>query len=710
MILTKLAVENFGPFNGVHEFDLKPIDKYHPIILFGGKNGCGKTSLFEAIKLCLYGNMFNGYPLSSTKYKNYLKKKVHKNAGLIVQPDYSSVSLEFKYARLGEVDIYKIRRVWYIKGETDTTINEYFEVYKNGRLLNEIEEYQWNEFIRNLIPQSLTNLYFFDGEQIQKLAMEIDLDYENGAVHINSKNGIQGTLIESFYTLFGLDIIERTRIDLNVIKERLIRNSNERSYSRLFEEAKHLNIKKEEIIRRLDIVNNERAQIQNNVNYIQGQIEKQELLISLEGGLYATNRDEYKRKKSILDSEIAETETKIRNMAEGLLPFTIVPEYYTRVLERIMQEDKHKENLMALQILQDKLRELQDKLPLLLDRFLKDNGDDYISISNNKEEITTNLIKLLRLLEKVVINYINVESPTNSLRFLYNEYLSTYNKQKILRWIDEIKRLSSDVHLLTGKLDKLIYEKQEVEKALLHPPPEESIATLLQQLNKLYNELSEEKLRLAKIDEEIRRLEYEYKEIERSINKIMEQLKSSRSSMSKISLIEKIDHILEEYISRIKEDKVKLLEENLLRSLNMLLYKTDMIDRVRIDPNTLSIELYKDNKIVIKDTLSAGERQIYAIALLWALTKSSNKPMPFIIDTPLARLDATHRSSLVLNFFPAASHQVIIFSTDTEIDKIYFSELKPYISHTYHLIYSNGVVNAEKNHFWRTSNDELTIT
>ena len=109
---------------------------------------------------------------------------------------------------------------------------------------------------------------------------------------------------------------------------------------------------------------------------------------------------------------------------------------------------------------------------------------------------------------------------------------------------------------------------------------------------------------------------------------------------------------------------------------------------IRIDPITFAATLIdRRGSEVPKAALSAGEKQIYAIAMLWALAKTSGRPLPMIIDTPLARLDSEHRSNLVQRYFPAASHQVILLSTDTEIDHELLNELGSNVSHTFRLDY-----------------------
>ena len=86
------------------------------------------------------------------------------------------------------------------------------------------------------------------------------------------------------------------------------------------------------------------------------------------------------------------------------------------------------------------------------------------------------------------------------------------------------------------------------------------------------------------------------------------------------------------------------------------MHKKNFIDKVLINKDTFEITLYRENNDPIpKDILSKGEQQMFATAILWALAKTSGKPLPFMIDTPLARLDVDHRHNLVDRFFPTAT-------------------------------------------------------
>ena len=90
------------------------------------------------------------------------------------------------------------------------------------------------------------------------------------------------------------------------------------------------------------------------------------------------------------------------------------------------------------------------------------------------------------------------------------------------------------------------------------------------------------------------------------------------------------------------------------------------------------------------------------MSVLWGLSRAAARPLPAIIDTPMARLDAKHRDKLVERYFPHASHQVIVLSTDTEIERQYFESLQPFIARAYHLDYDdeNKRTVAEEGYFF----------
>jgi DNA sulfur modification protein DndD len=134
-----------------------------------------------------------------------------------------------------------------------------------------------------------------------------------------------------------------------------------------------------------------------------------------------------------------------------------------------------------------------------------------------------------------------------------------------------------------------------------------------------------------------------------------------------------------------------------------LLRKGSLVSDLKIDPERFSVELYgKNGRILPPERLSAGERQLLAISILWGLARTSGQTLPAIIDTPLGRLDATHRAHLVQRYFPYASHQVLLLSTDEEIDEHYYDKLKPWVGRSYSFQFDDslGATRVQPGYFW----------
>ena len=114
-----------------------------------------------------------------------------------------------------------------------------------------------------------------------------------------------------------------------------------------------------------------------------------------------------------------------------------------------------------------------------------------------------------------------------------------------------------------------------------------------------------------------------------------------------------------------------------------------MIVGLSLDVNTCTpLITTRDAGVVPIERLSAAERQLFAISMLWGLALVAGRTLPTIIDTPLGRLDSIHRSLVVDRYFPLASAQVILLSTDEEIDEKLAARLEPAIGRMYKLEYN----------------------
>jgi DNA sulfur modification protein DndD len=169
--------------------------------------------------------------------------------------------------------------------------------------------------------------------------------------------------------------------------------------------------------------------------------------------------------------------------------------------------------------------------------------------------------------------------------------------------------------------------------------------------------------------------------------------------------IDKVQETLKLFKEKLTLKKLNKLEGEVTECFRYLLHKSDLVHRVTIDTHNFSLSLYDpQGKPLPKHRLSAGEKQLLAIAFLWGLARVSGRNLPVAIDTPLGRLDSSHRHNLVERYFPAASHQVILLSTDTEIDEIQVNQLREMkaISQEYLLKYDpkQRQTTIEKGYFW----------
>jgi len=134
--------------------------------------------------------------------------------------------------------------------------------------------------------------------------------------------------------------------------------------------------------------------------------------------------------------------------------------------------------------------------------------------------------------------------------------------------------------------------------------------------------------------------------------------------------------------------RVGQLERLICESFCQLIRKQNFVNAIQINPETFDVNLLDPRgRVIPMSRLSAGESQLLATAMLWGLARASGRVVPTFIDTPLGRLDSSHRRHLVERYFPNAAHQVILLSTDEEINQCHLDRLKPFIGNSYRLDY-----------------------
>jgi DNA sulfur modification protein DndD len=198
MILNEIILTNFGVFRGEHRAILTPPSDDQPVVLFGGMNGGGKTTVLEAIQLALYGKMADTSRQNGWSYEEYLQRSIHRG---VSRSDGASVELAFTVQEDGALRQYRTRRTWSMPG---SRIKEYLDVFVDGQR-DDLLSGTWQEQVERFIPSKLAPLFFFDGERIETLA---DPD-QSAAV-----------LTKAIYALLGVDLVDQLSVDLQAIERR----------------------------------------------------------------------------------------------------------------------------------------------------------------------------------------------------------------------------------------------------------------------------------------------------------------------------------------------------------------------------------------------------------------------------------------------------------------------------------------------------------
>lgn len=677
MIINKLTISNLGLFKGKQVFDLKPSTK-KPIILIGGKNGAGKTTLFESVLLCLYGPSYQGMKLRKTDYDKIISSKIHHMTGIASNKMNAYVEIELEYSHLGKVDQYTVRRFWQ---QDNKKITESLEVAVNDKILNDLEIDQWQDFLNELIPPGISKMFFFDGEKIQHLAEDQETN---------------GQLEDSFKALLGIDIVERLKSDLRLYITRNSKNIGsteiQNKITGLKTEINFLEEAQEKLIQ-------DRAQKQSSLDYTIGEIERQELELAHNGGSFANKRDSLKQERIELTIKIDTISNQIRELSYGLLPFSLTPSYCNILKEHLDEEEKYLKWKTTECIFESKIKDIDYKIK---SPTLWEDTRFEIPIQVQKEIV----LKLSQLINDTLVPSGQFEN------YEPLHHLSSLEKQKIVSWIDiSLNTIPTQLRNYTKKLEELNLRLRSVDESLSRVPEEASISPYVKKLNELNKELGQIQEQIGNIDNEIKSVEFKHTELMRDFDCQIEKINNSDNLSTKLKISANVQNVIDEYILSLRKEKINEFSNEFLKSFNALSRKGNLIQKIDIYEKDFSIILYdSDDRIISKKQLSAGEKQIYAISMLWAFTLTSGRPLPFIIDTPLGRLDSDHRGTLINNFFPHASHQMIIFSTDTEVDKNYFKTLDPYISKVYHLEYSSDekLTKTTEGYFWKNKNEGIS--
>jgi len=655
MIFKTLSLENFRVFNGLHTIDLAPKRDgllAKPVILFGGLNGAGKTSILTAIRLALLGKKAIGNVVSKKDFNDYLAQQINSKATKEHHSPLAKVSLAFTHTHQGEHSTYRVERSWSANTE------ESLVLYKNDVCEESLSSEQVQSFLHELVPPGIGDLFFFDGEKIAELAEDDTGSY----------------LKEAVQKLLGIDVINRLADDLDIYIKQISQKTADAKTLQLIQQLEQ---EKNACLREANQERESEDKLKRQLADIEIKVREAEQKIQERGGAWAKTKNTEKKQADELIKQKTLLETQLLNELDGAFPLSLAPKAMASLIETLNKEQKVKES----QAFSQKLTESMTGLERVITAEFDDKTD-----------------ALMATISKY-FQSVNVYDSTEIRLDISLTDVSVIKGQ-----IQDAEVAKSRCNNLTAELLAAEQALESVSVNIQRAPDEEELTSLYASLRALDEQkhklkttyghhLIKAKTALAKALELAKKLE-----------KLYTNQKTDASISKAVERVDATSKVLAEFSIKLTQKRVVQLEDLFAKSYRKLARKEDLKLSAKIDAATFDVTLVDSDGLAInRKSMSAGEKQIFAFAILEALGKLSGKVLPVVVDTPLGRLDSKHRDKLVQHYFPEASEQVILLSTDTEVDEDFFSAMAHEISHAYEIEFDQQTrcSTLKEGYFWK---------
>lgn len=677
MKINNIILHNFGSYEGTTNFDTRPCDGRN-IVLIGGKNGAGKTTLFTAMRLCLYGYKSMGYKNPNSFYNRAVVKLVN-NTAKITKPATAFVTMCVELNNGQGMDSFLLTRKW----ELNESLIETFSVLKNGADLSEDEIADFEKYVVSLIPPELFNLYFFDGEKIANFFMD---------------EGSNTRIKEAFLTLCGYDTFDIMRKNFKRIRAGIPTSAPALDE---YIVAKDALASAESLYH--DLTDRLKACV-DAIADCEATLDAEEKEYHQKGGI---TEEEWNQKLYTLKEEEKKRETYnalLKKWANDVIPFIMLRKQILALKAQIENENQALKYTYFCEVLNSPAVQtlVKDKLAEIDSAAFADFGTEKEPILNLSFE--QNSLILAQINTILSFEQDKVEKCKKAIKRSLN-LTAKIRKEIESSSITSVQEYMKRRAQLFEEKSALLVQRVELEQQLV--AQKEALALAEQQLGKVQTRLEEE-LKKASINDISARAIVMLDKLQeilyrRQIDKVENCFrKEIRTLMRKTHFIDDIyiDDNFNTHIYRTEKVSIEKIrkalktntEEQLLAfwgaKAMQTLYKkansNDYNDMCKyfesVDIKSLSLQIEID-----KASLSNGEKQIFIMALYYSLVSLCNHELPFVIDTPFARIDTEHRHNISKHFFSELKGQVFILSTNEEINSSHVQILKDKIAATYML-------------------------
>lgn len=669
MKIEQIKLNNFRIYKGENEITFNNNDSKN-ISLIAGKNGFGKTTFLTSLIWAFYGGLMSQVEdkykrdiKNAGGYENFLKTLINKSVlhkyEAEAEAEESRTASFFVEVHLVDVLIPSIpcKKVVIRRFYNHKTNKESLKILIDGHENELTKEVGYEVFINDFIlPREIAKFFFFDAEKIVSLA------------EAKSKSELR-TLSKAYSEVLGIKKYEDLKLNLNTLLTKLRRSGVAKVDKSKLDKLVNNESEYKELTA---LIKDKQTSIEDEIASLKLRADNlQEKLIREGNEVTLEELKELKSERDLLKANHFESKQELKKLLE-IVPLVIAGKKLKQLINQINNEVSLKNKSLNSSVLKEELKKFSTELSNEIKKITTKNVSIEIE-SAIQNLINSRFSKNINADTNIVLDF--DEESSREIIATYNYIKDSFNiqfkaivkEEKDTR--QSLTRVLSKIKQAEARKDNPLAQKLRDDKLLL----DDKIENLYKEKEGLVIELAELNVKRSSNQKVLSEYEKNYKLV--STDKKKHDVT--------VLLLEKLNVLT----ARIKEQKKYSLQKSIMLGLNKLMHKNNFITNVNviIDNDIMDIELLGDkNKTIDKDTLSKGEQQLYATALLKALVDESGINFPVFIDSPLQKFDKEHSSNVIQQFYPTISEQVVLFPLlEKELSVTEYDQLKPNLNSVY---------------------------
>ncbi len=666
MYISKIELRDWKAYQSA-DFDFPAPTNDANIVLIGAPNGSGKTSLYEAIVLGVFGqdgmHLIASSPLSgndnkplTTSYKKFLERSLHRGA-ISTGRNLCSVKIVF----VDNEKVVEIQRIWHFNGSgiyrAQDEVVQIFEGAERKAIGPEThqqdERIEWyRDYIaRTFLPRYLATFFLFDGEHVSAFA-EREMA---GQV----RTGIEG--------LLGVPVLRELASDLRkyaIYQRQKAPTISDETIDTLEKERDKLNDELNKLLKRLETIIPELSKNKEDRSNLLNE------LASFGGASQAQVKEQIAQMHKC-ETAIADGNKELEYLLSRDIALALAGMPLRKKLKTRLQGEHALEKWEAVK--QQGTKGMQNFLNAVAQGMKKVEPN----LSDFQQE---QIIEVARC----ALHRIWHPPPKNCAESYQHAYLSGNERNKVIDSLNELDALGSSK--IVALLNLIADNEKEQKRLQVSISRIEAVAPTLETKHKDLKKLNTKIEAYTEEDGALRRervaLDSRISNKNTELTKLYSQRdlakRPGRLANHAIAVANMVDAIVKSAVP----NQIKEIAKAMTDAHRSMAHMNSIVHRIEIDEEC-NVKLMSETGIDIRDhDLSAGQKQIFTQALISAVSSVSKRAFPMVVDTPLGKLDVEHRKG-VLNHLTKRGHQVILLSTDTEVVGDYLQEISPHVQTKY---------------------------